>query len=359
LFHGTILTSAGRWLLQSGIQTPSCGFARFYDANTGRNRAVSTEITGYAASALVWLFNVTGDEEYLVCARRTAGFLLTSWNSELGTFPFEHPSPSPESEHLSYFFDCGIIIRGLLAVWHETHDDRLLDIARRASHGMIDDFHAQSEYHPILNLPDKSPVGRTEHWSRSAGCYQLKAALAWRDVAAITGDPKLNEAWSEMLESALAKHEGFLPGASCNEKVMDRLHPFCYFLEGLLPELERTEVRTIYAGGLRLVAEHLRNIAPVFSRSDVYAQLLRARLYAARAVPVDEPAAAHEAAELAAYRVNRSDPRTDGGFVFGRRGAALIQHVNPVSTVFAIQALEMWREYQTAGSKPPCLRLLI
>jgi hypothetical protein len=92
-------------LLDSGIQEPSGGFARFYNSETGRNRAVSTEITGYAASALAFLFAATGDEEYLACARRTAGFLAAAWDPQLRTFPYEHPSPSPESEYLSYFFD--------------------------------------------------------------------------------------------------------------------------------------------------------------------------------------------------------------------------------------------------------------
>jgi hypothetical protein len=39
-------------------------------------------------------------------------------------------------------------------------------------------------------------------------------------------------------------------------------------------------------------------------------------------------------------------------------------HVNPVSTVFALQALDMWREFQTKSEaqgegKPPCRKILI
>jgi hypothetical protein len=68
--------------------------------------------------------------------------------------------------------------------------------------------------------------------------------------------------------------------------------------------------------------------------------------------------AAEEAEALAAFQAVSDDPRINGGFYFGRRGGRISPHVNPVSTVFAVQALEMWRQHET-GSKPPCLRMLI
>ena len=71
---------------------------------------------------------------------------------------------------------------------------------------------------------------------------------------------------------------------------MDRLHAYCYFLEGLLPVAERGEVRAALASGLARAAALYREIAPVFERSDVAAQLLRVRLIAHHlgAVPLDE-----------------------------------------------------------------------
>ena len=346
------LAPAGRWLLDSGIQEPSGGFARFYDAETGKNRTVSTEISGYAASALVYLFRVTGDEAYLACARKTAHFLVQAWDEQLRTFPFEHPS-----QH-SYFFDCGIIIRGLLAVWRETRDEQLLEISSAAAHAMIADFHSGQDYHPILALPEKDPLPRTGQWSRAPGCYQLKAAMAWRDVAEITGDSALTDAYLEMLDSALATHSSFLPGESCKHRVMDRLHAYSYFLEGLIPMLHGPECIKAYIEGIKAISMLLREIESEFVRSDVYAQLLRARMYGAAVLPVDTLAAAAESETLAAFQAASHDPRVNGGFFFGRRAGTFSPHVNPVSTVFALQALEMWRQ-QTAESKPPCLPIPI
>jgi hypothetical protein len=346
------LAAAGRWLLHSGIQETSGGFARYYDAASRKNRAVSTEISGYAASALVYLLHVTGDEAYLAHARKTARFLVSAWDEELQTFPFEHPSPSAESEHLSYFFDCGIVIRGLLAVWRETQDEQLLEVARAAAHSMIADFRAPGDYHPILALPGKDPLPRTGQWSRTPGCYQLKSAMAWWDVACITGESSLRDAYLEMLDLAMSTHAKFLREASNSHGVMDRLHAYCYFLEGLLPVIDRPECSKVHSDGIRLISRFLNEIMSTFARSDVYAQLLRARIYG------EGDSIAAEAEALAAFQAVSDDPRIDGGFYFGRRDGRMSPHVNPVSTVFALQALEMRRQRVT-GDKRPCLRMLI
>jgi hypothetical protein len=353
------LARAGKWLLDSGIQESCGGVARFYRSETGKNKPISTEITGYSASALVYLFHVTGDEEYLDRARKTANFLVTvAWNQDLRTFPFEHPSPSAESEHRAYFFDCGIIIRGLLAVWRQTGEEQLLDIAMAAAHTMIGDFRSGDEYHPILELPAKEPLARTEQWSRAPGCYQLKAALAWWDLADATGDHALRDAYLNMLNLALVTHSGYLPGSTDTHQTMDRLHPFLYFLEGLLPVLDRAECAKEYVEGIHTVSRLLRQIAPSFARSDVYAQLLRVRIYGAATVGINRDAAEEELGELTEFQAESDDRRIDGGFLFGRRDGTMSPHVNPVSTVFGLQAIAMWREFQGAN-KPPCCKMLI
>jgi hypothetical protein len=346
------LARAGRWFLESGIQEPSGGVARFYRSETSSNKPISTEITGYAASALAWLFSATQDEVYLERARKTVRFLVEcAWDRKLLTFPFEYPS------RFTYFFDCGIIVRGLMAVWRQTHDEKLLAISRAACESMIRDFGADSDCHPILQLPAKTPIERTPHWSRSPGCYQLKAALAWFDVAEVTGDPGLRDAWESMLAASLESHATFLPETTDDAtrySVMDRLHAYCYFLEALTAVLDRPACAAAYKAAMAAVEKHLRQIAPAFVRSDVYAQLLRARLNGTMVVPVDVCAASAEADALASFQAASDDPRIDGGFRFGRRDGALSPHINPVSTAFAIQALDMWQ-----GGTRPCRHLLI
>jgi hypothetical protein len=351
------LVRAGSWLLGSGIQEPNGGVARFYRADLGRNLAISTEITGYTTSALAYLYSATGDLNYLDRAVRTASFLAKeAWDEGLGNFPFEY---GPGAEAKLYFFDCGIIVRGLLTVWKLTGDEALLDRAVACGRAMIRDFDTEAEIHPILMLPEKQPLARDWRWSRNPGCYQLKSALAWRQLAAITGDRVFADAFNRLLQRSLKDYRGFLPGNPKPERVMDRLHAFSYFLEALLscagkddPNAERAALAL--ADGIALVAHYLREIAPVFARSDVYAQLLRVRLLASGFLPLDRHAAAEEAKELATFQMASEDPRIDGGFTFGKLHGDAVPHVNPVSTAFALQALHLW----TTRTQPPLSALI-
>lgn len=136
---------------------------------------------------------------------------------------------------------------------------------------------------------------------------------------------------------------------------MDRLHAYCYFLEALSPLLDRPECVKTYHEVMAETARWLRELAPHFVRSDVYAQLLRARVRASHVIPLDLIAAAEEASALAVFQAKSDDPRIDGGYYFGKRAGAMSPHVNPVSTTFAIQALEMWRAFQ-AGDSDACLQ---
>jgi hypothetical protein len=340
------LNNAGRWFLNSGIQSCDGGVARYYRSDTGRNLPISTEITGYAVSALVYLHSVTGEAAYLDAATRAAQYLCRhAWDQGGSVFPFE-----PGSDR-AYFFDTGIIVRGLAAAWRATGDAEFLARAREAALSLAFDFMGEGLFHPIISLPDKQPLPHEPRWSRSPGCYQLKSALAWLVMEEKgtegEGGAKLYES---VLAHSLATHETFLAGEPDREKRMDRLHAYGYFLEGLLPMAARGEVRAALASGLDRAAAMYRDISPIFERSDVAAQLLRVRLIAhyLGAVALDETAACEEATRAASFQApgDHPDVRLRGGFYFGRKGDTMLPFSNPVSTAFCAQALELWRQHR-------------
>ncbi len=334
-------------MLHSGIQQPDGGVARYYRSDLGANQPVSTEITGYAAGALVFFHHEEGDPAYRDAARRAADFLATrAWNAELGTFPFEMTPGAP-----AYFFDTGIIVRGLLAVWRSTGDGSYLVAARRGGEAMRE-FAGGGTLHPILELPSKRPRAHGDTWSKRPGCYQLKSAMAWRELAEATGDEGFRRDYECAVERALAAEGSFLPGDASRERVMDRLHAYCYFLEGLLPMSRHDDCRRALGEGIARVSALATEIAPAFLRSDVLAQLLRVRLMAsaAGAVALDEEAAGGEAEALGWFQRESADKRIDGGFSFGRKCGADMPYVNPVSTAFAAQALAMWE--RRGGAEP-------
>ena len=342
------ISRAGEWFIRSGVQSPDGGVARYYHLDLARNHAVSTEITGYSASALVFLHSLTADPRYLDRAHAAARFLTRTWDAAAHSMPFEI-APAD----LSYFFDCGIVVRGLLSAWRGTGENEFLDCATAIGESMARDFAAPNgRFHPVISLPEKRPLeGVAGRWSRLPGCYQLKAGLGWWDLWEATGDARYRRLYEGLLEDALGTWADFLPGHPEPRKVVDRLHAFLYLLEGLLPVAapgSDARAGAALSSGIERVARHLRALAPEFERSDVYAQLLRVRLYAdwAGAVPLDRAAAEWEAAKLAEFAApgpaSEADPRIAGGFYFGRTGAAWEPYINPVSTAFALQALALW-----------------
>jgi hypothetical protein len=335
------------WLLHSGIQEPSGGVARYYRTDTARNAPISTEITGYAASALFHLHPLACDTTHDAAVAAARYLTRRAWCAQCATVPFE-----PGSHH-AYFFDIGIITRGLLAAWMSTHETEFAERARGAALSLAFDFmgggaESAGAFHPIVTLPEKQPVAyEPKRWSRSPGCYQLKAALAWHDIGQEFNDAHAMRLFDAALKEALSTHKNFLPGVDDPEMVMDRLHAYCYFLEALLSVGDRPEAQVALLGGMARVGGLLREISPQFEQSDVCAQLLRVRLIAHRVhgLALDREAAAEEARRAASYQAESEDGRIDGGFWFGRKRGEMLPFVNPVSTIFCMQALSLWREH--------------
>ena len=314
--------------------------ARYYLCESRQNLPVSSEITGYSASTFAYLYQRTGQAEYREAALKAARMLAREgWDAASSTFPFE-----PASDR-AYFFDLGIIARGLLAVWRITGGQEFLARARDGALSLAFDFLGEGAFHPVISLPDKQPLPYdASRWSRTPGCFQLKAALAWKEI----GDEHAAKMFHTALAMALATHESFFDVDRA--AIPDRLHAYSYFLEALLFVADRPEAAQALSAGLARAATLFRKLAPEFERSDVAAQILRVRLIAHHigAINLDEAAAAEEASHAASHQSPAEEPdaRLRGGFYFGRRAGQTLPYSNPVSTAFCLQALELWRQHQ-------------
>jgi hypothetical protein len=334
-----VTSATVEWFERSGIQESSGGVARYHLLAEGRSLPVSTEITGYAVSALVWTRSYDR-------ARKAADFLVDqAWRPDLQAMPFELADPLPPS----YFFDCGIIVRGLLRAWRALGRSDYLRVARDLGAAMGRDFRsADGAIHPVLALPSKTQAPYEKRWSKEPGCFQCKAALAWDELHRLyPGEPF--DAWFEQaLHWALGNHLGFLPGSDNPLQVMDRLHAYLYFLEALLSRVHRAECAEALRIGIPRVANYLRQIGAQFERSDVCAQLLRVRLLsaAAGAVPLDAQAAEEEAWRCSKHRRDGGPAIEAGGFGFGTRDGVAMPFMNPVSSAFGMQALAWWDDWR-------------
>jgi hypothetical protein len=345
---------AGEWFLCSGIQETNGGVARYYSSDRKRNAPLSTEIAGYYASALVGLSKYYSDERYLDAAIAAASYLVNAWDADCAAMPFECEA---SGSRYSYFFDNGIIVRGLLAVWRQCGNEEFLSTATKVCDSMMRDFINGQNFAPILELPHKSPLtDEPARWSRSFGCYQLKAALGWYELSQIINKPGYMECYRRLLQRSLATHASFLPEsdsdvsdtdlADTDLRVMDRLHAYSYFLEGLLPVIDEPASREAMADGMERATGLVNKVSPMFLRSDVVAQLLRVRLFAEQhgVLPLDEAAAQNDVLMLQSFQSQDPDIHLNGGFWFGKKNGEMLPFINPASTAFCCHALEMWSQ---------------
>jgi hypothetical protein len=90
----------------------------------------------------------------------------------------------------------------------------------------------------------------------------MKSALSWLEVAEITGDDKLRQAFRHLLEAALNTHASFLSSAADRHAIMDRLHAYSYFLEALSAVTDRADCREAYVTAPTYATEQRRAIEP-------------------------------------------------------------------------------------------------
>ena len=340
-----------RWLAYSGIQAESGGVSRYYAADLDQYQDISTAITAYSIQAYLYL-PLPGQTGLLSNALRAGQFLCyDAGNERAGLFPFEMPRHGLPTHALGYFFDCGIVIRALLALWNTTADPLYLERAESCGGALLDRMsRVDGSFFPVLDLASGAPSQpSSERWSLEPGVYQLKVGMAFLELAEVTSSGLFSKVAEHLLQWALRRHELFLPGHSEPDRVADRLTAYCYFLEGLLPFIDkRFECAQALQAGITRVENLQAETAPVLERSDVAAQLLRLRLLAdyIGVIELDLSRAEREAEALPAFQLRTGDRRTDGGFGFGRRRGQLAPHANPLSTIVCLQALRMWNEYK-------------
>ncbi len=343
--------SVGRWMLRSGIQHENGGVARYFLSDVKRNKQSSTVITGYCAAGFMLLYERTADTRYLDAAVKAAYYLIDrTWDPQSCSMAFE---AEEKGQKHGYFFDTGIAVRGLLAVWRKTEQKTCLAAAINCADFMAGHFFDGLDYRPIITLPDKKPVDyEYRRWSQSPGCYQLKASLAWLEISEITGEKRYVKLYRDFLQRCLETEASFLPGSDDDGWIMDRLHAYSFFLEGLLPKIDDSMCRHVFREGLERLNAYARKIPPKFVRSDVLAQLLRLHLFADHAgiLPLNAAAIEADAVQIREFQSENNDSALNGGFWFGKKLGKMEPFMNPVSTILCYQALDTWERYQ-AGDR--------
>lgn len=353
-----------RWLTRSGIQDFSGGVARYYRTDERRYAKLSTATTGYFISGLLRCaaFGTEKEEETerapvpaepSEAALRAGKFLLDkSYDPSCEMF-FHEVDGDGSGKNYVYFLDAAAVIRAFIDLWKATRDKTYLDCAEKCAVGLKRNLlRMDGSFFPAFDLSRNMPYEADDPWWETAGVYHLKGGLIFRELAHITGLFEFDAMADDLKKWCLKRYESFVEPHPDAEHVMSHMHGYCYFLEGLLPEagMDPDSSRALQFGILE-VENFSQEIGHEFQRCDVLAQLLRLRLYADRLgiMELDYQQGEAEVAAIEEFQFQSTDPKIDGGFAFARKGGELVKNIDLSSTIFCIQALQMWEQAVHGG----------
>lgn len=288
----------------------------------------SIEITGYGLHLGAWLKQVGMPRRPFTLPLSAFGNGIESqikgWHSKEPIFvPFE-----PKS-NFSYFFDCGIVVRGLVAAGKVFQNQEYIELAYKIAESMLE-FQSGTTYTAILKKEPHETVEQAipvhfypKRWSNSFWSHQLKAALAWYLFPALAHHYYRA---AGMFEGPPNKVSNSVPS---HVDEMDLLHPQAYYCEAMI-----LTDRGYFPHTISLDEQICLQLDTQWLRCDALAQFIRLSIL------VGGP----EAVEPI-YHWLLEFQHEDGGFHFShnRVAKALSPDISVHATIFAVQALVMYQ----------------
>jgi|GEM_PF-517732 len=363
---------AYNWLLSSGIQDKRSGAVfSWFDPEQNRYAFIYPEIMGYFITEQCYLesFSEIFGPLCLSAARSAADWLIKyGFDSSGGVLPIFSVEGRPESfgtfgrSHI-FTFDNGIIMNGFLNLYRRTDEPAYLDAAKTvASFLLKNTLRPGKKIMPLYCLGTGLPEEDPPHWSRSAGPFLAKTAIAFLNLHDLTKDPAYLSAARSLCDNA--KRFQSKDGRTFSPDGTTYMHGHCYAAEGLLVSGLLLKDEAFFSAGLSAVNWFLSRVKeegsvrrwyngpsearPKSFSSDIQAQALRLLLLAAGASGNDRfrdpKAVSGLLSTLLYYQAERpADKRVLGGFYYGTdpsSGRGIV-NVNSWCTMFALQAMEM------------------
>lgn len=330
--------------MRSGIQHNTGAVFAEYEALTASYTRVSTEAAAWSIQAILGLGDPPDEERRDVAI--AAGRYLMERSFDLQTDLFVD-DPSVKTR-IASFAGCVGALRALHALGKATGDTAYPECVDRCARSLqVRMTRVDGSFFTHFESESQRAVGD------DGGPEQLKASVAFIELAEDQGLGELRTAADKLLQFSLQRHESFLDQATSDEdERIARIRRYALFLEGLLPFVteQMDAAAALQAGIIRLESE-TQAIHQDQRPPELLGHLIRLRLLAEvmGLGELDKTQVEAEADALTEYQLQSSDPCMDGAFGPTRIVTELGVSVSAHPTVVALQALEFWDEAETDG----------
>ncbi|MFH2231943.1 MAG: formyltransferase family protein [Patescibacteria group bacterium] len=352
---------ATNWLLKSGIQNEpgtktitgvdaSGSFNAWFDMDKRNYSYIYSEISGYALTTLLYLYQASKKAVYLDRANGVASWLLKTQHPagqfQTAFYMNVDSQRKPENFHT---FDTGVILNGLVNYFRVTSDPNYLSSAKRSADWLISTMTGDGSVPAMISHKDNSRVDFPDTWSTQSGPYHAKLAIGLLNLFDVTKEIKYQNAARAFCDYALSKMTQDGQFYTYESFKSTNFHPHAYTCEGLyvagkyLNEpryFDAAKKGTEWAVSLiknGIVPRHIFDGNPNYNeRVDVMAQIYRLALLFD--IKSESMLLLHNNLLSNQYFGEVQEQR--GGFIFGKSSDGKpLEHINSWVTMFALQAM--------------------
>ncbi len=371
---------AKSWLLHSGIQniggdTPvKGGFNAWYNLDENNYFYTYSEITGYAITSLLYLYSLKKEELLLDRAKSAAHWLVEKALHDSGAVKTRYYYDSKNADHNYSFqgnvvrsFDNGIVLSGLSNLYQFSSQEDYYLVSKKMADLILKMQKKNGLLYPDYDLNKKKLKESYEKWSSQSGSFHVKIILGLINFAKYSNNKKYEDAARKLCDEILKfqKEDGrfvtFKEGDT-------HLHPHCYSAEGLLFAgwyfKDEKYINAAVNASKWLMDSQMENggIPSLFvnnefikfERADVLAQTLRLAVIFLNNNLLDKKYERN--AEKLVNRLLKfqylKEGSQKGGFFYGydvdhkTLKEKKTNHLNSWVTMFALQALIMYKQYK-------------
>lgn len=355
------------WFLDSGVQNKKHtldsegndlggSFNAWYDLEKEQFSYAYSEITGYALTTFLYLYEVTSDNVFLERAIIIGDWLLKNQNSN-GAFltAYYHVKKNgPVKPEEFHSFDIGMIANGLANLYRNSKDENYLVAAKKAADWLIYFQDKNGSIAAQVGKIDGLIKDNNKTWSTQAGPYHAKLAIGFLNIYDLTTEEKYKEAAEKLCNYALTKQKEdgqFLTYGDLNGT---NLHPHAYSAEGLYvagmflsnkkylaAAHKATEWSLLYTkDGITPRHKH-EEVFNYNERVDILSQISRLAIL----LEISDKKIVEILSVIKKYQYFGQNKSQVGGFLFGKMSNGVeAKHVNSWVSMFALQALILEEE---------------
>ena len=236
-----IINDGINWTINSGIQNIQKkddnygGYYAWYNVKKKNFSYLYSEITGYLITFNCFIYSLKKNKKNLKAAEAAAMWLIDKAQYSFGGFKcfdlVDKELNILDKSSLSYSFDNGVILNGLINLYKITKKKKYLNSAMKCADWLIISSKKKGIIEPVFDTIKNRFIYDKNSWSMISGSYHTKISIGLYNIYSVTKKKKYLKLSNEIIKSSISKQKKNGEFLSTQKHV--NLHPHCYAAEGI------------------------------------------------------------------------------------------------------------------------------